>query len=185
VEEKGPPMKKIANLFEKISAMGGVLAGLMMCLGLGLVVCEIILRSAFNITLYVTEEYSGYLMAMLTFCALGYTLREGGHIRMTFLHKSLTGKARVYLDLLCFFTGFLFCLSLTYYTGVFFWDSFTSGTRSMQISETYLAIPQFFLPFGSLILTLQFFGEMMKSLLVLTGDPAVPEAKSEARGLGR
>jgi hypothetical protein len=53
----------------------------------------------------------------------------------------------------------------------------------MQISETYLAIPQFFMPFGSLILALQFIAEFLKSSMALkTGEFKVTE---EERGLGR
>ena len=85
----------------------------------------------------------------LTFLALGYTLKEKGHIRMTFLHTVLRGKKRLLLEALCLLTGLVFTLLMTWTTSLFFWDSVVFGSRSMQISETYLAIPQFFLPLGS------------------------------------
>lgn len=157
----------------------------MMCLGVALIGSEIILRSLFSKTLYITEEYSGYLMAMLTFCALGFTLRERGHIRMTFLQKVVKGKPRVLLDMVCCLIGFGFCLVFTYYTAVLFLDSAASGSRSMQISQTYLAIPQAFLPFGALIFTLQFLGEFLKNILVLRGDTTGIRLEEEGGDLGR
>lgn len=163
-------MKKLINAIDRISGFGGFLAGAMMCMGVALVMGEIILRTGFSRTLYVTEEYSGYLMAILTFCALGYTLRERGHIRMTFLHKVVTGRPRVYLDMACFIVGFLFCVTLTWYMSIFFWDSVVTGSRSMQISRTYLAVPQAFLPFGSSVIALQFVSEFLKSIQILRGD---------------
>ena len=100
-------------------------------------------------------------MCFLTFCALGDTLLDRGHIRMTFLLKVVRGRPRIYLDLTCFVVGLAFCALLTWYTGAFFLDSVVSRSQSMQISETYLAIPQFFMPLGALIMTLQFLGEIL------------------------
>lgn len=163
-------MKTVITICDRISGLAAFLAGLMMVLGLGLIVGEIIMRGFFNRTLYVAEEYAGYLMAMLTFCALGYTLRERGHIRMTFLHKVVKGRHRIWLDLVCHTIGLIFCLSLVWFTAIFFWDSVVSQTRSMQISQTYLAIPQFFLPLGASVLGLQFLGEMLRNIYMLRGD---------------
>ena len=70
-------------------------------------------------------------------------MRDKGHIRMTFLRSAISPRAKVILDMICFVIGFLFCIGLTYLTFRFFWDSVVSGSRSMQISETPLAIPQF------------------------------------------
>ncbi|KJS33416.1 MAG: hypothetical protein VR64_01035 [Desulfatitalea sp. BRH_c12] len=178
-------LKMLVRAFDRLSGFGGLLAGIMMCLGVGMIACEIVLRSMFSMTLYVTEEYAGYLMAMLTFCALGFTLRERGHIRMTFLHRTVYGRARIYLDMICYVVAFCFCLTLTYFTAIFFWDSVVSGSRSMQISQSYLAIPQAFLPFGALIFTLQFLGEFLKSILVLRGDTAGITLKEDHGNLGR
>ncbi|MCJ8500821.1 TRAP transporter small permease subunit [Desulfatitalea alkaliphila] len=178
-------LKWIINAIDWISGVGGFLTGVMMCLGVGLIMGEIVFRTFFNQTLYVAEEYAGYLMAMLTFCALAYTLRERGHIRMTFLHKVVVGRGRAYLDLACLTIGFCFCLVLIYFTFIFFWDSVVTGSRSMQISKTYLAIPQAFLPFGALLFALQFFSEMLKSFLVIKGDTEGIRIVAEATDQGR
>ncbi len=84
-------VKKIVALCDRISVWGGYLSGLLIVLGLGLILLEIVLRNLLDRTLYITEEYSGYLMCALTFCALAYTLKERAHIRMTFLHKVVQG----------------------------------------------------------------------------------------------
>jgi TRAP-type C4-dicarboxylate transport system permease small subunit len=158
-------MEKITRLSDILSGMGGALSGIMIVGGTLLVIAEIIIRTFFSGTLYITEEYSGYLMAALTFMALGYTLREKGHIRMTFLHNVLHGRSRLILDMVCYLAGFVFCSVLTWVTFLFFRDSLMSGTRSMQISETYLAIPQSFLPAGAFMLALQFLAEFLKDLV--------------------
>lgn len=177
-------MKTLVRLISGLSWLGAVLSGAMLCLALILFVAEIILRSFFSSTLYITDEYAGYLMAALTFCSLAYTLSERGHIRMTFLHQIIKGRRRAQLDIICCIVGFSFCTWLFYLTGSGFLDSLATGSRSMQISETPLAIPQFFLPFGSLLLMLQFIAEIMRSILFLRGDAEVT-VQEEDQALGR
>jgi TRAP-type C4-dicarboxylate transport system permease small subunit len=178
-------MKRLVRTIDTIAAVSGGLSGVMLCMGLALTFTEIILRTAFSSTLFITEEYSGYLMCGLTFCGLGYTLREKGHIRMTFLYRIVAGRHRRYLDLACYATGCLFCAAITGFTGEFFWDSVVTQSQSMQISETYLAIPQFFMPFGAFIMTLQFLSEFFKTILVIKGNADGLSVLEEAEDLGR
>ncbi len=177
-------MVEIVKFFDKLSDFGGRLAGVLMIVGLAMIVIEILLRSLFHGTLYITEEYTGYLMSALTFIAYGYTLKEKGHIRMTLVRQSLSPKTKVVVDVFCYAVGIVFSVVLLYVTFGYFWSSVLSGTRSMQISRTYLAIPQFFMPFGSLLLLLQFVAELLKSCRILrTGS--YKEIVDESAELGR
>jgi TRAP-type C4-dicarboxylate transport system permease small subunit len=124
-------------------------------------------------------------MAMLTFFGLAYTLRERGHIRMMFLLHVLKGRRKVIYNMGCMAVGFLFCLGLFWFTAVFFWDSVVNQSQSMQITETYLAIPQAFLPVGSLFLLLQFVAEFLKGLAILKQDAAGLRILEESDDLGR
>jgi TRAP-type C4-dicarboxylate transport system permease small subunit len=178
-------MKRFIRIIDKISGICGGLAGLMLCGGLALTAIEIVLRSGFSKTLFITDEYSGYLMCGVAFCGLSYTLREKGHIRMTFVHKVVSNRGREYLDLVCYGVGTVFCAVITWFTGSFFWDSIVTGSQSMQISETYLAIPQFFMPFGALIMTLQFVAEFLKTILKIKDDTAGLTIHEEIADLGR
>lgn len=178
-------MKKIITAVDRLSGLGGWFSAAMICLALVIVIAEILLRSILSRTLYVAEEYSGYLMCMLTFCALGYTLRERSHIRMVFLHRLLAANRKIVLDIICNLVGLIFCIGLTYFSAFFFWDSLVNQSQSMQISETYLAIPEAFMPLGALILALQFLGETLKSILLLRGDTEGIRIAEEAEDLGR
>lgn len=178
-------MKRLIRALDALSGLVGGLAGVLLCSGLALTAIEILLRSAAHRTLFITDEYLGYLMCGLTFCGLGYTLREKGHIRMTLIHRLVQGRARVWLDTACLVVGICFAAGLTLFTGQFFWDSVRTGTQSMQVSATYLAIPQAFMPFGALVLTLQFVSELLKTLLVLKGDTDGLVLLAEAEDLGR
>ncbi|WP_366923042.1 TRAP transporter small permease subunit [Metallumcola ferriviriculae] len=176
-------MEKLVRLIDRISEIFGRIAGIMMLIGVALVLSEVVIRTFFDKTLYVTEEYTGYLMVAITFLGLAYTLKEKGHIRMVFLHKSLKGKAKILLELYAFIIGLTVFAIITYTSGSFFWDSVVSGSRSMQISETYLAIPQAVMPLGSFLVALQFIAEILRSIIKLkTGEIEVEEVESEALG---
>lgn len=178
-------MKKLINLIDNLSGVGGWVAGIFMAVGLAISVAEIVFRSFLGKTLYIADEYTGYLMAMLTFMGLAYTLRERGHIRMMFLPHFIKGRAHVVFNMVCFTLGFLFCVGLTLFTWEFFWDSVVNESQSMQISETYLAIPQFFLPVGSLLMMLQFAAEFLKGIAMLRQDAEGLRILEEADDLGR
>ena len=178
-------MKDLIKVIDKISIIGGYAAGCMTVLGLAIVIAEIIVRSAFNATLYITEEYSGYLMCGISFCGLAYTLSKSGHIRMVFLYKILATRPRLYLEIGCTMAGLAVCLFITYSTACLFWDSFINRSQTMQITETYLAIPQFFMPLGSLLISLQFLGNFMKGIATLKGDAAPSELIDVDDKLGR
>ena len=178
-------MKTLINAIDRISGFGGWTAGVMMVAALVVGISEIFTRYVFGKTLYIADEYSGYLMAMLTFFGLGYTLRERGHIRVMFLVHVLKGRRRVIFNMVCMLVGFLFCTGMVWFTGDFFWDSVVNKTQSMQITETYLAIPQIFLPIGSFFLLLQFLSEFLKGVAMLRQDTAGLRILEETDELGR
>jgi len=178
-------MKKLINAIDKISGFGGWTAGIMTVIALLIVCSEIVTRSIFGKTLYISDEYSGYLMAMLTFFGLAYTLRERGHIRMMFLVHFLKGRRKVIYNMGCSVVGFLFSVSLVWFTFEFFWDSVINKTQSMQITESYLAIPQAFLPVGSFFMMLQFVSEFLKGAAILRQDTEGLRILEETDELGR
>lgn len=177
-------MEKIIDLCDKLTNFFGAIAGILMLFSVLLIIGEIIVRTFLNSTLYITEEYTGYLMAAVTFLGLAYTLKERGHIRLVFLHTILSGRSRVVLDIYGFLVGTILFAIITGCTMHFFWDSVVTGTRSMQISSTYLAIPQSVLPLGSIIMTLQFAAEFFRSILLLRTGAEV-EHELESSSLGR
>ena len=178
-------MKRCIRAIDALSGFIGGLAGVLLCAGLVLTAAEILLRSTADRTLFITDEYLGYLMCGLTFCGLGYTLREKGHIRMTLIHGLVKGSGRLWLDVVCLAVGLCFSAGITLFTGLFFWDSVATGSQSMQVSATYLAIPQAFMPLGALVLTLQFCSELLKGLLLIKGDTEGLVLLEEAGDLGR
>ena len=166
-------MKKMISIIDRISFYGAIVAGILVCIICGMILVEIVLRSFLNTTMYIADEYAGYAMALISFLGLGYTLSQNGHIRMTFIHKALKEKGRGIIDLFAYLVGVLVSFYIVVVTWKYFFASAVDGSRSMQISQTPLAIPQFFVFLGSVMLALQFISETCKAYLIVKGDTEV------------
>src|SRR5699024_5389656 len=139
------------KVIDRITDTLGIIAGLFMVSAVLMVLTEVILRTVFDGTLYITQEYTAYFMVAVTFFGLAYTLKEKGHIRLSFLHRFVKfGKPQTILDIVAFVFGFIMFAIITYASYEYFMSSWESMTRSRQISQTYLAIPQAAMPLGSL-----------------------------------
>lgn len=149
---------QITNFFKKVNSIAGFIAGLCVCVSALLIIAEIIVRSTTSHSLYVTDEYTGYLMAVSSMLGLGYVEMCHGHIRMDLIDM-LKGKYPGLLRVLKYIT-YIAAIAVAVYLTVVSWKIFHSSyvdqTRSMQISATLLYIPQACLPIGSLLLVIQY-----------------------------
>lgn len=162
-------MKKIVKFIDMLSLLGSTLSGIFIFASASLVTLEIILRF-FKRTLYITDEYSGYFMCAISFTALAITLKENEHIRISFLIDFLDKKYKkgLLLHAFCNFVGLFISLFLLKFTFNYFWDSVMTGSRSMSVAATYIAIPKFFMPLGCLLLAFQFVSELLKDILLIS-----------------
>src|SRR5699024_3851906 len=106
-----------------------------------LVVTEVLVRF-FGGTIYISGEYTAYFMVSITFLGLAFALKDRGHIRMVFLQKAIkSDRIRAIIEIYAAIIGLIVFCIITKITFDYFWDSIVTGTRSMQVSRTYLAIP--------------------------------------------
>lgn len=154
-------MKRIVNIIDRSCDLFGLIAGIFIVLSVTLVLTEVVMRTVFSSTTYIAEEYSAYFMVSISFFSILYAFKEDSHIRITFIDNLLKEKTFIY-NLCLSIIGLLLFALITYSAINYFWDSVVTGSRSMQVSRTYLAIPQFAMPLASLLITLQFFSKILK-----------------------
>lgn len=65
-----------------------------------LVPVEVFLRYLFGKSLYITEEFTRYLMVWVVFLASSLAIRENAHISIGILVNRFQGRSRAWLDLL-------------------------------------------------------------------------------------
>jgi len=137
----------------------------MLCLSVIMIITEIILRRFLNSSLYITDEYTGYLLCGIATMGMAITLREKGHIRMTIIYSFLSNEWKACFDKIISLTGFVFFICLSIFTGNLFWKSLVGGVRSMSVAQTYVAVPQLFMPVGFFVMSLQFLEEFFTDFL--------------------
>lgn len=119
----------------------------------GHILLEIILRSVFNTSTYVLDEFVGYGVAASTFLGLAYTLQNGGLIRVNLVLAKVTHRGlRQALEILCIAA----CFSVFVVVWLNFWNSIARNWARGTVSETVAAVPMW-IPEGLLLLGLTIF----------------------------
>lgn len=176
-------MKTIVTGINKANNIVGGIAGLFMLLSIMLVITEVVTRSVFSGTIYITTEFTGYSLVSITFLGLGYTLKEKGHIRLGFLHQLIKNRLYIFIiELYALIVGFIAFVVITVVSTEFVWESASTGLKSIQITETYLAIPQAAIPIGSLFLALQFISEILNLIIKYRNKEDLTENESQSLG---
>jgi TRAP-type C4-dicarboxylate transport system permease small subunit len=144
----GLVMNKLSRFYD----LNGLIVGILILLSAVMMIAEIVYRSAFGKTFFVVTEYAGYMMAVISFWGLSFGEYCDAHIRIDFIDKIRNERARFVITKIRYFAGFVFSLYLTYVLFLLFRESYLYKAVSLQVSETPLAIPQFFMVLGAFFL---------------------------------
>ncbi len=149
------------NQLAASAAGGGILVMI------GLVTYDVIARRLFNAPLIFADEVSGYLMVLVTFLGLSYSLEEGSHIQVKIFVKLMTTRGQAKLMLGWCILGILYTSILLYWTGRLAWQSYELKSFAPTSSHIILFPFQIIMPIGCLLLLFQLIIEMLKALRLL------------------
>jgi TRAP-type C4-dicarboxylate transport system permease small subunit len=157
-------MKRYLAFVDGLCDLAGGLAAAMLALLFILGLVELALRSAVGISLSFAVEYSGYLLILSLFLGSGWTLRQGGHIRVSLVSERLAPGPRRLLDILATVIGLGVAVFISFALLRFGWGTWTRGTVSYFSSATPLGYPQLALAAGPTILALAFTARLIRLL---------------------
>ena len=167
-----PLLRPLLDGIDRLSRLDGWLgAGCLVTLT-GLMLAEVLVRALSNIFPWVPAdipvawEYSSYLMAATFTFGAAMTLRAGGHIRVTLVLARVSPATRRKMETVLAVLGVGFCGYLAWAMAYFTWRSFDSGQTSVS-SGTLMWIPQIFVTFGIVLLTVQFVARFFQAALGL------------------
>lgn len=167
---------KLSGAAERLSTAGAVLSGAMFVLMTLLTLAEVVLRTFFGSSTLIASEYSGYALSGMIYLAMGFTFKEGAHIRITFLRDRLRGVARRIMEILCCLFAFVICGLSCRFTLDLAMSSYTRNLTAYTVAETPLCVPQFILFAGMCVFTFQ----IAAMLLALATAPIENPAKEDA-----
>lgn len=155
-------MKKFIALVERLSTVGAFLSALFMVLIVILIAVEIILRSVFNVSTLISDEYSAYFFVGVVLLGLAYTFKEDGHIKITLVTSVLGKQGQALLDILATVVALAATTFALYYAGAMVYDSWQLGMRADTISETPIYLSQLMIPIGLFMFDLQLAARLLK-----------------------
>ncbi|MFK7963411.1 MAG: TRAP transporter small permease [Burkholderiaceae bacterium] len=138
------------------------------------IIYEIVLRSFFDDSTFVLDEFVGYAVAGMTFLAAGYALNAGSLIRVDLAVGRLKGRPRRWAELVCLGASFAMAAFCARWVGRDAWRHFTRGSVSESIAEVPLWIPVGVVWLGLVFLMLQILACFLR--IAAGGDPIKADA---------
>lgn len=171
----------IARTIDAIALALGILGAGALVVIFFLIGAEIVSRTLFSQSLSFAWEYSSYLLSTLIFCGLGWTLRTGGHIRVTMLLEVLPRKHALMADIAGAVLGTILAVLLAWAMIALCIQSYIDGTQSLLSWGTPLFIPQIPIAMGAVGFALQM---ALRVLLLVKGLEAERDFTQADSGQG-
>lgn len=166
--ERPPPRGVVGAALRAIDVMGtfGAWVAALAAAALALIlIVEVIVTSFFAWSQPWAIEFSIYLQGVVLFCGAGWTLRQGGHIRVAILLQGLPPTAARLIDML----GCAFAIGVLSYATHALWQqwvrTYEFGSTSFYPMSTPLWIPQGLLTLGFTLLLLAFMARLVRLVL--------------------
>lgn len=160
------------RVLDTLYRAAGGLAALFIVAIVALVFAQVILNLADKITAAVTgaglgitipsyADFTGFFLAAASFLALAYTLRAGGHIRVTLVTRALSARARHATETAVTAVALAMTGFGTYYMALLVVESYEFGDKSAGMVSVPLWIPQIPVALGLFILALALADELV------------------------
>ena len=157
--------QRVVRLIERVSVLlGGHLMGWLLMVLMFMILVEVLTRYILQSPLSIAEEYGGYMLVAITFLGLGYTWKEGGHVRVEWVINALSLKVQSWLRLITLIMATAFALIMIKASYDLVSYSYLFGTRSGSWLRTPLIWPQIVLIIGAVLLFIQLIAELIRAV---------------------
>ncbi len=158
-------MRRAIQFIERLSLWGAALSAVFLTLIVLIIAVEIVLRSVFNTSTLIADEYSAYFFVGVVLLGLGFTLKEEAHIRITLVTTLVGERANRVLDLVSTLAAIAITTFALYHTSIMVFESWQLGMSADTISETPIYLSQMVIPAGLAMFDLQLAANFLKRFL--------------------
>ncbi|OWU85649.1 C4-dicarboxylate ABC transporter permease [Oceanicola sp. 22II-s10i] len=174
-------MRRFLDFIYRLS--GGIAAALIVAICL-LISAQILLNvtsrlmgPGWSYTIPSYADFAGFMLAGASFLALAYTLRMGGHIRVSLVTQKLSGRVALVAEVVALAVA----IGIAGFAGVYLvalvQESLHYGDTSSGIVPIPLWIPQSVVTLGMGLLVLALVDTLVETLR--NGAPVLPESAEE------
>ncbi len=122
------------------------------------------------------SEFTGYFLVSASFLSLAYTLRAGGHIRVSLIIRGIGGKPRKFVELWCTGSGAIFVAFFAWHSVLMVMDSYEYNDISFGMIPVPFWIPQSGMALGLIVLAIALVDDLVS---VLKGQMPTYEKNAE------
>ena len=166
-------MRIVTGFAAFLSTLAAGIAGLLLLSMVGHTVLEMVLRSFFDTSTFVLDEFVGYEVAALAFLGLGYSLERGALLRVNLLPRALRGRVRRVVELVVI----ALTVAIMLYMARYYWfaieTAWNRNTTSNTIAATPLWLPMSVMLAGMIVFVIQL---LAYAIRLLAGEDVVLEA---------
>ena len=126
---------------------------------------DVVGRRYFGLFSGVTDEVSGYILALGGSWAFAYALKAGGHVRVDILLAAISGRVRNALDVGAMIIMAIFAGTVSVFVWKLVASSYTVGATGHSIIQTPQWVPQALMALGYSVLALVALSEAIGRLL--------------------
>jgi TRAP-type C4-dicarboxylate transport system permease small subunit len=149
-------MELFVRAVRRVSQLCGVVAAVLIGLGV-VVVCQMVfVRYALNENTIWQTDFVTYSLIAATFIGSPYVLMTRGHVNVDVLPHYLGPRARFWLALFSALLAFAFCLAMTVLTFRFWLEAWENNWVSDTMWRARLWIPYGAMPVGLGLVSLQY-----------------------------
>lgn len=125
-------------------------------------VSTVITGSAIGLTIPSYADFTGFFLASASFLALAYTLREGGHIRVTLVIGNLPAGIRRLFEVWCVGLATFIAGYFVWYTARLVHESYVYNDLSAGMIAVPIWIPQSGMLLGLIVLFIALMDELVR-----------------------
>lgn len=174
-------MNFFIDFIRQASRICGVLSAALVGLAI-IVVCQmVVMRYFLGASTIWQTEFVTYSIVAATFLGSPYVLLIKGHVNVDLLPIYLGNLGKKLMGLLAAFLALAFCLCMTWYAAIFYYEALEGGWVTDTIWELPLWIPYLSMPVGLGLLSLQYVADILS---ILNGRE-LPFAKAASSHGGR
>lgn len=156
------------KILDWIFHIAGVLSAILLAAIAALTFIQIVGRTL-GYQVSTGTEFAGFSMAGSIFLALAWTLRSGGHIRVTLFLQALNPKVRRIFEVWCLVVASLAVALFAYSAVNLTWDSYRFGYVSVGMVPVPLWLPQTSMAAGAILMEIALIEQLV--LVLLGRDP--------------
>lgn len=158
-ELSGPP-----SLVHRLAQAGRFLSALALLALLVLIVVEIVARSIFHTSTFITEEISAYLLIGILFLGVSDAYVSDSLLRVDLSDAFIGRTARRLLRIVFDVISLGFVLMLDWAVFSLMWRNFSRNVHAPTLLETPIWIPQALMPLGATLLAVVILGTIVRNL---------------------